>query len=104
LVQVNYLFDIKGDQYITRDLRYFFIFYFRWLAGRVRDVGNLNIEQTISLITTKISEMYNIKNVGRIIVGEPANFVVFNDDPFEYTSYIRFIGLNKIQNRNPIQF
>jgi imidazolonepropionase-like amidohydrolase len=74
-----------SDLYNARNLR--------WLAGYVSDKGNIKFQDALAMITKNIAEIFSLENHGKIQIGQVANFVLFDDDPFSYTSHIKFIAL-----------
>lgn len=76
-----------SDLYNARNLR--------WLAGYVSDKGNIPFEESLAMITKNIAEIFTLEDLGKIQIGKKANFLLFDDDPFSYTSQIKLIALGK---------
>lgn len=87
---------VGGDQAEARNLRF--------MAGVVKSGGRLNDTQTLEMITSNINDIYQLGDYGRIKVGNKANFVLFNGNPFEFGSQIKLIALGSHVERNPSQY
>jgi imidazolonepropionase-like amidohydrolase len=84
-----------SDLYNARNLR--------WLAGYVSDKGNIKFEDALAMITKNIAEIFDLQNLGTIQVGQKANFILFDDDPFSYASHIKLVALGKNVECKPNQ-
>jgi imidazolonepropionase-like amidohydrolase len=83
----------------------------RWITGRLMEMLQLPFELALSLITTRIVEIFDLttstklngartknanKGIGRIQVGTRANFVLFDGNPLTFEGAPRLVALGKM--------
>jgi len=84
-----------GDEDNARNLR--------WEAGLAQDQG-LTFEEALASVTTQPASMFGLPDyVGRIVVGQKANFVVFNGAPLSLQGQQVLVALGSYVECQPQQ-
>jgi len=76
----------------------------RWEAAYAID-GGLTYAQALASITSTVAQALDLPaGTGSIVIGTPANFVLYNGDPLSTTSYVKLVALGTQIDCNPLPY